>query len=80
AQSVARAKQLRAKFEKWQKNEIEQEIKEGRVDVYSQLISNESIESAKTIRERFENMKKSETAMENTSKTQIKRFVVSALQ
>ncbi|XP_032579912.1 uncharacterized protein LOC6620119 isoform X2 [Drosophila sechellia] len=75
AQSVARAKQLRAKFEKWQKNEIEQEIKEGRVDVYSQLISNESIESAKTIRERFENMKKSETAMENTSKTQIKRFV-----
>lgn len=47
AQSVARAKQLRAKFEKWQNNEIEQEIKEGRIDVYSQLISNESIESAK---------------------------------
>nr|NP_001245435.2 uncharacterized protein Dmel_CG33521, isoform G [Drosophila melanogaster]AFH06795.2 uncharacterized protein Dmel_CG33521, isoform G [Drosophila melanogaster] len=75
AQSVARAKQLRAKFEKWQNNEIEQEIKEGRIDVYSQLISNESIESAKAIRERFENMKKSETAMENPSKTQIKRFV-----
>ncbi|XP_043657611.1 uncharacterized protein LOC122622920 isoform X2 [Drosophila teissieri] len=75
AQNVARAKQLRAKFEKWQDNEIEREINEGRVDIYSQLISNESIESAKTIRERFENMKNSNTKQENTSTTQIKRFV-----
>ncbi|XP_043862416.1 uncharacterized protein LOC120454837 isoform X1 [Drosophila santomea] len=75
AQNFARAKQLRAKFEKWQDNEIEREIKEGRADIYSQLISNESIESAKTIRERFENMKNSNTKQENTSKTQIKRFV-----
>ncbi|XP_026839134.1 uncharacterized protein LOC6555862 isoform X3 [Drosophila erecta] len=75
AQNVARAKQLRAKFERWQDNEIERELKEGRVDVYSQLISNDSIESARTIRERFENLKNSNTNPENTSKTQIKRFV-----
>jgi len=39
---------LRAKFEKWQINEIERELNEGRVDTQSsKLISNESIESAK---------------------------------
>nr|XP_044251252.1 LIM domain and actin-binding protein 1 isoform X3 [Drosophila takahashii] len=76
AQNAARAKQLRAKFEKWQINEIERELSEGRVDTHSsQLISNESIESAKTIRERFENMKNSAAQLENAPKTQIKRFV-----
>ncbi|KAH8342764.1 hypothetical protein KR084_012362, partial [Drosophila pseudotakahashii] len=76
AQNAARAKQLRAKFEKWQINEIERELNEGRVDTHSsQLISNESIESAKTIRERFESMNNSETQLENAPKTQIKRFV-----
>ncbi|KAH8414969.1 hypothetical protein KR009_005098, partial [Drosophila setifemur] len=43
----ARAKQLRAKFEKWQVCEMDRELSEGLVDVYSQLISNDSIESAK---------------------------------
>ncbi|XP_017130786.1 uncharacterized protein LOC108148311 isoform X1 [Drosophila elegans] len=76
AQNAARAKQLRAKFEKWQINEIERELNEGRVNVYSELISNEPIESAKKIRERFENMKSFDTHLENTPKTQINRFVV----
>ncbi|XP_044316516.1 uncharacterized protein LOC108040056 isoform X2 [Drosophila rhopaloa] len=75
AQNAARAKQLRAKFEKWQINEIERELNEGRVDDYSQLVSNESIESAKTIRERFEKMKTSDTHLESSPKTQINRFV-----
>ncbi|XP_050742944.1 uncharacterized protein LOC108036014 isoform X26 [Drosophila biarmipes] len=48
AQNAARAKQLRAKFEKWQINEIERELNEGSGDTQSsQLISNESIESAR---------------------------------
>ncbi|XP_050742939.1 uncharacterized protein LOC108036014 isoform X24 [Drosophila biarmipes] len=54
AQNAARAKQLRAKFEKWQINEIERELNEGSGDTQSsQLISNESIESARKIRERL---------------------------
>ncbi|XP_017062748.2 LIM domain and actin-binding protein 1 isoform X1 [Drosophila eugracilis] len=76
AQNSARAKQLRAKFEKWQINEIERELNEGRENV-SKLISNESIESAKTIRERFENLNNFDTHLENTQKAEIKRFVVS---
>ncbi|KAH8269811.1 hypothetical protein KR018_012076, partial [Drosophila ironensis] len=47
ARNAARAKQLRAKFEKWQISEMEREVNEGRVDVFSQLISNDSIESAR---------------------------------
>ncbi|XP_037725235.1 LIM domain and actin-binding protein 1 isoform X3 [Drosophila subpulchrella] len=77
AQNAARAKQLRAKFEKWQINEIERELNEGRVDTESsKLISNESIESAKKIRERFENMNNSDTQLENAPRSQVKRFVV----
>ncbi|XP_014759725.2 uncharacterized protein LOC6506040 [Drosophila ananassae] len=75
ARNAARAKQLRAKFEKWQIREMENELNEDRVDVYSQLISNESIESAKTIRERFENMNNLESHAENVPRHPIKRFV-----
>ncbi|KAH8255079.1 hypothetical protein KR038_010507, partial [Drosophila bunnanda] len=77
AKNTARAKQLRAKFEKWQVDEIQRELKEDREDVYSQLISSDSIESAKIIRERFENMKINEgTQIENIAhRAQINRFV-----
>lgn len=48
-QNAARAKQLRAKFEKWQAKEIKRELNEGYVDIYSQNVSDDStIESAKT--------------------------------
>ncbi|KAH8376023.1 hypothetical protein KR093_005184, partial [Drosophila rubida] len=48
AKNAARAKQLRAKFEKWQDNEIKRELNEGYVDIYSQQVSDDStIESAK---------------------------------
>ncbi|KAH8236295.1 hypothetical protein KR032_000897, partial [Drosophila birchii] len=77
AKIAARAKQLCAKFEKWQADEIQRELKENREDVYSQLISSDSIESAKIIRERFENMKiNGETQTEiNVPRVQINRFV-----
>ncbi|KAH8360928.1 hypothetical protein KR200_007219 [Drosophila serrata] len=81
AKSTARAKQLCAKFEKWQADEIQRELREDRELVYSQLISSDSIESAKIIRERFENMKiNEETQMENNAhRAQINRFVVCSL-
>ncbi|KAH8283229.1 hypothetical protein KR054_003401, partial [Drosophila jambulina] len=74
---AARAKQLCAKFEKWQVDEIQRELREDREDVCSQLISSDSIESAKIIRERFENMKiNGETQMEkNVPRAKINRFV-----
>ncbi|XP_043947160.2 uncharacterized protein LOC108036014 isoform X21 [Drosophila biarmipes] len=76
AQNAARAKQLRAKFEKWQINEIERELNEGSGDTQSsQLISNESIESARKIRERFENMNISDSQLANAPRSLIKRFV-----
>ncbi|XP_017022587.1 LIM domain and actin-binding protein 1 isoform X2 [Drosophila kikkawai] len=75
AKNAARAKQLRAKFEKWQDNEIQRELKEDREDVYSQLISSDSIESAKIIRERFENMKINGEMKKSVPRPQINRFV-----
>ncbi|XP_033250217.1 uncharacterized protein LOC108164387 isoform X5 [Drosophila miranda] len=75
AQIAARAKQLRSKFEKWQITEMEREFSEGRIDIYSQQVSNDSLESAKTIRERFENMNNSETHPPPIPRYQVNRFV-----
>ncbi|KAL7726770.1 hypothetical protein ACLKA6_001490 [Drosophila palustris] len=76
AQNAARAKQLRAKFEKWQVNEIKRELNEGYVDIYSQQVSDDStIESAKTIRERFENMTNLERKSPSGPRYQVNRFV-----
>ncbi|ALC48100.1 CG33521 [Drosophila busckii] len=75
AQLAARAKLLRVKFEKWQANEIKRELNEGFVDIYSQQVSDDStIESAKTIRERFENMKSCDGP--SGPRYQVNRFVV----
>ncbi|KRF99803.1 uncharacterized protein Dwil_GK28158 [Drosophila willistoni] len=76
AQMATRAKQLRAKFEKWQANEIERELNGNHVDVYSQQVSDDStIESAKTIRDRFENMKNFDSGLQTTPRHQVNRFV-----
>ncbi|XP_032597863.1 DNA ligase 1 isoform X2 [Drosophila grimshawi] len=76
AQSAARAKQLRAKFEKWQANEIKRELIEGYVDIYSQQVSDDStIETAKTIRDRFENMTNQERKSPTGPRYQVNRFV-----
>ncbi|XP_020714935.1 F-actin-monooxygenase Mical isoform X3 [Ceratitis capitata] len=49
AQATARAKQLRAKFEKWEANENERESDERRVDIYFNEVSdNLNIERTKT--------------------------------
>ncbi|XP_023165580.2 F-actin-monooxygenase MICAL3 isoform X2 [Drosophila hydei] len=76
AQNAARAKQLRAKFEKWQANEIKRDIMQGYVDIYSEQVSDDStIESAKAIRERFENMKNVECKSTVRPRHQVNRFV-----
>ncbi|XP_030566493.1 glutamic acid-rich protein isoform X2 [Drosophila novamexicana] len=76
AQSAARAKQLLAKFEKWQANEIKRELIDGYVDIYSQQVSDDStIESAKAIRERFENMRNLERNSSIGPRYQVNRFV-----
>uniref|UniRef100_A0A034VB88 Xin actin-binding repeat-containing protein 2 n=2 Tax=Bactrocera dorsalis TaxID=27457 RepID=A0A034VB88_BACDO len=78
AKTAARAKQLRVKFEKWEANEKERELNEGRIDIYSKEVSdNSNIESTKIIRERFENMKNStQTTQQARPRYQINRFVV----
>lgn len=49
AKAAARAKQLRAKFEKWEASEKERELNESRIDIYSNEVSdNSNIESTKT--------------------------------
>ncbi|XP_054091287.1 LIM domain and actin-binding protein 1 isoform X2 [Zeugodacus cucurbitae] len=77
AKAAARAKQLRVKFEKWEANERERELNEGRIDIYSNEVSDSSnIESTKTIRERFENMKNStQSAQLARPRYQVNRFV-----
>ncbi|XP_017467303.1 PREDICTED: LIM domain and actin-binding protein 1 isoform X2 [Rhagoletis zephyria] len=76
AQAAARAKQLRARFEKWEANERERELHEGRVDIYSTEVSdNSNIESTKTIRERFENMKSSTENAQTRPRYKVNRFV-----
>lgn len=73
AQAAARAKLLRAKFEKWEANEIQREARDRR-EIYTQEVSEDNIESTKAIRARFENM-------QNTQKSpmkprhQVNRFV-----
>ncbi|XP_050339264.1 LIM domain and actin-binding protein 1 isoform X2 [Bactrocera neohumeralis] len=82
AKTAARAKQLRVKFEKWEANEKERELNEGRIDIYSNEVSdNSNIESTKIIRERFENMKNStQTTQQARPRYQVNRFVVNKLK
>lgn len=75
AQAAARAKQLRAKFEKWEANEIQREIQDGTINLYEDTSEDNQIESAKSIRERFENMKCSETNQPARPRYKVNRFV-----
>nr|XP_014098332.1 LIM domain and actin-binding protein 1 isoform X3 [Bactrocera oleae]XP_036215103.1 LIM domain and actin-binding protein 1 isoform X3 [Bactrocera oleae] len=77
AKAAARAKQLRAKFEKWEANEKEREMYESRIDIYSNEVSdNSNIESTKIIRERFENMRNlTQTTQQARPRYQVNRFV-----
>ncbi|XP_065364177.1 F-actin-monooxygenase MICAL3 [Calliphora vicina] len=78
AQNVARAKQLRNKFEKWQANEIKREKNEDvNQNVYANNVSDEnSIESTQSIRERFEKMRNVEKSPQSSRpRYQVNRFV-----
>lgn len=48
AQKAARAKQLRAKFEKWEANEIKREQNNSSVNIHEEIGEEQSIESTRT--------------------------------
>lgn len=78
AQNAARAKTLRAKFEHWETtdgkstshNVAEMEIAQGAGD-------QNSIESASSLRARFESLGSQTTESPRTQKVKVNRFVVS---
>ncbi|XP_044726587.1 FK506-binding protein 5 isoform X3 [Chrysoperla carnea] len=76
AQNAARAKQLRAKFEKWEENEIRRENNSSSINLAEET-SEEQIESAKTLRARFESMQETTTTtkIENKARVKVHRFV-----
>ncbi|XP_037045566.1 uncharacterized protein LOC119081000 isoform X2 [Bradysia coprophila] len=73
AQSAARAKQLRAKFERWESKEIAREQNNSSVALYD---GNEQsqVETAKEIRAKFENMRDTSHA-EPRERIKVNRFV-----
>lgn len=78
AQTAARAKQLREKFEKWEKNEIKREQNNSSINLCDNVdTDNESqIESAKSLRARFEMMHETSNLTHN-ERIKVNRFVVS---
>ncbi|XP_044764118.1 uncharacterized protein LOC123320762 isoform X11 [Coccinella septempunctata] len=72
AKKAARAKQLKAKFERWEAKEIKKEQT-------SSITINEDeqsqIESTKLLRERFESMRESHTETNKQPKIKVNRFV-----
>lgn len=75
AQAAARAKQLRAKFEKWEAIEIQREIQDGTINLYEDNAEDNQIESAKEIRARFENMKENKITQPTRPRYKVNRFV-----
>lgn len=72
AQSAARAKQLRAKFEKWEQSEIERE-KNNSTNIYD-VYDDSQTESTRTIRDKFESMREAKKVSAQP-KIQVHRFV-----
>jgi hypothetical protein len=76
AQKAARAKQLRAKFERWEANEIKKEQNSGTVNIIEELGEEQSqIESTKSLRARFESMREGSTETNRTPRVKVNRFV-----
>jgi len=74
AQKAARAKQLRAKFEKWEANEIKREQNMSAVNLAEEFGEEQSqIESTRALRARFESMK--QTQETKAPRTKVNRFV-----
>lgn len=76
AKLAERAKQLRAKFEKWESNEIKKEQNNSSINLYENN-EDSQVESAKSIREKFESMRNSTAGKEKRDQVRVNRFVVS---
>ncbi|CRK98633.1 CLUMA_CG012184, isoform A [Clunio marinus] len=75
AQSAERAKQLREKFEKWEKNEIKKEMNNSSVNLFEPTADDGQMETAKSLRARFEQMQQEEPKLPNT-RIKVNRFVI----
>ncbi|XP_066153755.1 uncharacterized protein [Euwallacea fornicatus] len=74
AQKAARAKQLRAKFEKWEANEIKKE--QSSVNVAEEFGEEQSqVESTRVIRAKFEQMRDSSNGSPKSPRVKPNRFV-----
>ncbi|KAL1502838.1 hypothetical protein ABEB36_007923 [Hypothenemus hampei] len=77
AQKAARAKQLRAKFEKWEANEIKKEQQQNSVNIVEEFGEEQSqIESTRVLRARFEQMRESSSESSKAPRVKPNRFVV----
>ncbi|XP_017774526.1 PREDICTED: trichohyalin isoform X2 [Nicrophorus vespilloides] len=78
AQKAARAKQLRAKFEKWEANEIKREQNMSSINLAEELGEEQSqVESTKSLRARFESMRDTSKDESKAPRVKVNRFVVS---
>lgn len=76
AQKAARAKQLRAKFERWEANEIKREQNNSSINIIEEFSEEQSqIESTKSLRARFESMRETSTEQTKTPRVKVNRFV-----
>ncbi|XP_063704343.1 LIM domain and actin-binding protein 1 isoform X2 [Culicoides brevitarsis] len=76
AKEAARAKLLREKFEKWEKSQIEKEQREqnmSSVNLYDENLDESQVESARSIRAKFENLHETRTVQKEQIK--VNRFV-----
>ncbi|KRT86716.1 hypothetical protein AMK59_1971, partial [Oryctes borbonicus] len=74
AQKAARARQLRAKFEKWEAKEIKREQQQ--VNIIEEIGDEQAqIESTKALRARFESLKDSQNPVKSAPRVKVNRFV-----
>uniref|UniRef100_A0A336L4I9 CSON003740 protein n=2 Tax=Culicoides sonorensis TaxID=179676 RepID=A0A336L4I9_CULSO len=81
AKEAARAKQLREKFERWEKSQIEKEQREqnsSSVNLYEDNAGDNEgqVESAKSIRAKFETLQETQRTMVHKEQIKVNRFVV----
>ncbi|XP_072381798.1 uncharacterized protein [Diabrotica undecimpunctata] len=74
AQKAARARQLRAKFEKWEAQEIRKEQNQS-VNVIEEYGDESQVESTKSLRARFESMRETSSDKTRTPRVKVNRFV-----
>ncbi|XP_050503092.1 uncharacterized protein LOC114338004 isoform X3 [Diabrotica virgifera virgifera] len=74
AQKAARARQLRAKFEKWEAQEIKREQNQS-VNVIEEYGDESQVESTKSLRARFESMRETSSDKTRTPRVKVNRFV-----